>query len=147
MRDRLQPHVLRRLRRQRRAHPARAEEDELLAAREEGLVIGALWVDPELDHAARHVAGAGDGALPPELPNVADIDELDVGIVQQPGGVLGRDGLDLGLGLGHQLADTLGDHARLPARRFGAGMMADAAPRRQRAAPARPAGLRPDPAA
>ena len=82
-------------------------------------MIGTIGVDPELDHAPRHVARAGDGAFAPQLADVADIDELDVRVIHQRDGRLGREGLDPGLGLGHQLRDSLGDHG-FSLRRTGA---------------------------
>src|SRR5712692_6778893 len=45
MRDRLQPHVLRGFRRQRRAHAAGAMKDELLVALENRLRVGASRID------------------------------------------------------------------------------------------------------
>ena len=41
-------------------------------------MIRALGIDPELEHAARRVEGAGDDALALELAHVADVDELHV---------------------------------------------------------------------
>ena len=73
-------------------------------------MIGALGIDPELDHAPRHVTRAGDGALAPQFPNVADVDQLDALVAHQRDGVGGRERLDLGLGLGHELLDSLGNH-------------------------------------
>src|SRR4051794_27126295 len=51
MRDRLQAHVLRGFRRERRTQAARAMKDELLVALEDRLGIGALRIDPEFQHA------------------------------------------------------------------------------------------------
>src|SRR5262245_23119338 len=53
MRYRFQPHRLRGLSRQRRSHAARTEEHIGLVLGERVLVIGALRVDPEFQHAAR----------------------------------------------------------------------------------------------
>ena len=97
--------------------PPAQKKTNFLPAREEGLVIGAFGVDPELDHAAGHVARAGDGTLAPQLPDVANVDELDARVVHQRDGVLGRKRLDLGLGVRHQLLDSLGNHAPLPTSR------------------------------
>src|SRR5271170_2739744 len=58
MRDWLQPHVLRGLGRQRRAHSTGAMKDELLVALKDRLGIGAGRIDPEFQHAA----GAGERA-------------------------------------------------------------------------------------
>src|SRR5665647_1258294 len=63
MGDRLQPHALRGLRGKRRAQAAGAEEHEFLVLREGRLVIGALRIDPEFQHAARAMEGARHPAL------------------------------------------------------------------------------------
>src|SRR2546430_2543501 len=67
--DGLESHLLRRVGGQRRPPGAVAVEDEALAGREDVLVIGALRVDPELEHAARAVERAGNHALPLQLAN------------------------------------------------------------------------------
>src|SRR3569623_3701470 len=59
MGDRLETHAVRGLRRERRAHAAGAEEHELLVLGDDRLVIGAGRVDPELQHAAGAMEGAG----------------------------------------------------------------------------------------
>ena len=64
--------------RQRRPHAAGAEEDERLILGEDRLMIGALRVDPEFQHAARAMEGAGHLALPLELARVAQIHEHHV---------------------------------------------------------------------
>src|SRR5688572_18694886 len=53
MRHGLEAHVLGHLGRERRAQSAAAEEHELAVLGEDRLVVGALRVDPELEHAAR----------------------------------------------------------------------------------------------
>ena len=63
MGDGFQPHVLCRFRRQRRTPAAGAKEHEFLVLGKKRLVIRAFGVDPELQHAARDVVGAGDFAL------------------------------------------------------------------------------------
>src|SRR5882724_4210056 len=74
MRDRLQSHIVRGFRRQRRAHAARAVKDEFLVVLKNRLRIGARGVDPEFQHAA----GAGERARNPslalDLAGIADID-------------------------------------------------------------------------
>src|SRR6185312_10179118 len=75
MSDRFEAHVLRRLRGQRRAQSAAAEEDELLVLRKLRLVIRACRVDPEFQHAARAMEGAGHAALALQFADVADIDQ------------------------------------------------------------------------
>src|SRR5579875_1550502 len=67
--DGLQPHALCRLRGERRAQTAGAEEHEFLVLGEDGLVVRALRVDPEFQHAARAMEGARHPAVPPQLPN------------------------------------------------------------------------------
>src|SRR3954471_17644890 len=62
MGDRHQAHVLRRFGRQRRAPGTGAEEDELVAALEIVLRVGALGIDPHLEHAARDVDSTRDAA-------------------------------------------------------------------------------------
>src|SRR5260370_19109626 len=72
--DRRQPHVLRRLGGERRPPGAGTEEHEFVAALEIILGVGALRIDPHLEHAARHVDGARDRAVAPELPRIAHFD-------------------------------------------------------------------------
>src|SRR5437762_14054271 len=76
--DGLEPHLLRDVGGQRRPPGAIAEEDEALAGREYVLVVGALRVDPEFQHAARAVECAGDHALALELADIAQVDEHNV---------------------------------------------------------------------
>src|ERR1700733_7111420 len=57
--DRLQPHPLCGLRRERRSRTGGAEEHELAVGREDRLVILARRIEPELQHAARAVEGGG----------------------------------------------------------------------------------------
>src|SRR5262245_5281577 len=78
LRDALEAHLLGRVGGQRGAPGAVAIEDELLARSEDVLGVGALRIDPELEHAARAVEGIRDHAIPLELPDVADVDEDDV---------------------------------------------------------------------
>src|SRR5579863_10394436 len=67
MRDRLQAHVLRGLRRERRAQTARTIEDEFLVLLEHRLGVGARRIDPEFQHAAGAGERAGDPAVTLEL--------------------------------------------------------------------------------
>src|SRR4029453_12144681 len=53
-------------------------EDELLARPEDVLVVRALGIDPELQHAARAVKRPRDHAFTLQLTHVAEIDEHDV---------------------------------------------------------------------
>jgi hypothetical protein len=73
--DGLESHLLRDVGGQRRAPGAVAVEDKGLAGREDVLVIGALRIDPELEHAARAVKRAGNHALPLQLADVSQIHE------------------------------------------------------------------------
>jgi hypothetical protein len=73
-----QAHVLQRLGSQRRTPASGAEQHQLLVLREHRLVIRALGVDPELQHAARRMEGARYDAVALEFANVADVDELNV---------------------------------------------------------------------
>src|SRR5205823_3215614 len=105
--DALEAHLLGDVGRQRRAPGAVAVEDELLVASEDVLVVGAVGIDPELQHAARAVEGAGDHALALELADVAEVDEDDVVAVESPAGVVEADRADAGLGLVHHLPEAL----------------------------------------
>src|SRR5271165_5667368 len=73
MGDRLEPHPLRGLGRERRARAGGAEEHELAVAGEHRLVVLARGIEPELQHAARAVEGAGHPALAIELADVAQV--------------------------------------------------------------------------
>src|ERR1019366_3930787 len=63
MGHRLEPHMLGRLRSQRRAQASRTEEHKALVLREDRLVIGAMRVDPEFQQATRAMEGARHPAL------------------------------------------------------------------------------------
>src|SRR5581483_3834765 len=78
--DRTQTHLLGDVGGQRGAPGAVAVEDELLAGGEDVLVVGAVGIDPELQHAARTVKGAGDHAFALELPHVTQVDEHRVAL-------------------------------------------------------------------
>ena len=78
MRDRLQAHVLRGLRGERRAQAAGAVEDEFLVLLEDRLRVRALGIDPELQHAAGAGEGAGNFSVALDLAGVADIDDDDI---------------------------------------------------------------------
>src|SRR5262245_41630075 len=98
-----------RLRRQRRALARRAEEHEALVGREDPLVIFALRIDPELEHPARAMEGAGHTALAVELANVAQVDEHDIVAAMQCERRLDRERLDCTLGRFDQPGDMRGD--------------------------------------
>ena len=74
----LSPMRLDRLRRQRRAPAALAVEHQPLAGREDVLVIRAVRIDPELEHAARCVERAGNRAFARQFTRIAQIDEDDI---------------------------------------------------------------------
>src|SRR5882724_13274489 len=78
MRDRLQSHVLRGFRRQRRAHAASAMKDEFLFLLENWLGIGARRIDPEFEHAAGAGERAWNSAVAFDLAGVSDVDDHDV---------------------------------------------------------------------
>src|ERR1700759_779483 len=78
MRNRLQPHILRGLGRERRAQTTGAVEDELPVFLEDRLGIGRGWIDPELQHAARAGERAGNFSVALDLAGVADVNDHDV---------------------------------------------------------------------
>src|SRR5258708_27007452 len=63
MRDRLQSHVLRSFRRQRRAHAAGAMKDEFLFLLEHWLGVVSRRIDPESEHAAAAGEHAGNSTV------------------------------------------------------------------------------------
>src|ERR1700721_4141100 len=78
MGDRLQPHVLRGLVRQRRTHSAGVMKDELLVALKDRLRVGAGRIDPEFQHAAGAGERAGNSSIALDLAGIADIDDHDL---------------------------------------------------------------------
>src|SRR5258705_13668524 len=78
MRDRLQSHVLRSFRRQRRAHAAGAMKDEFLFLLEHWLGVGARRIDPEFEHAAGAGERAGNSAVALDFAGATDVDDHDV---------------------------------------------------------------------
>src|SRR5262249_42854947 len=98
------------------------EEYETLVLREHRLVILALRVDPEFEHPARAMEGAGNAAFTIELANVAQVDEYHVGAAVHRHGGIGRQRLDLALGRRDQRLDMGGDVLRHRAR-SGCGAM------------------------
>src|SRR6476620_7402491 len=124
MRHRFQAHPLRGFRRQRRALPGRAKEYEALVRGEDRLVIFALRIDPEFQHAARTMEGARHPALAMELADVAQIDEDDVVAAMERERIMRGQGLDDALGRFDQGLDVDGDvlwHGLLPPLRGGRG--------------------------
>src|SRR6185295_18133959 len=112
MGDRLKPHVLGREGGQCRALAGGTEEHEAPVLGEDRLVILALRVDPEFQHAARTMEGAGNAALAVELADVADVDEHGVAARVQLDGVGRRKRLDLAFGGLDQGVDMGGDVLR-----------------------------------
>src|ERR1051326_4064148 len=109
MRHRLEPHVLRGLRGERRAPAAVAEEDEALVLGEHRLVVRALRIEPEFQHAARAVEGAGNAAVAVELADVAQIHEHDVAAAVELDRVLEAQRLDLAFRGVDQRPESRGD--------------------------------------
>src|SRR3569832_2925930 len=72
MGDRLQSHVLCRLGGERRAQATGAVEDEGLVLLEDRLGVGAVRIDPEIQHAAGEGEGAGNPAVALDLEGIAD---------------------------------------------------------------------------
>jgi len=92
--------------------PHGAEEDEALVFREHRLVVGALGVDPEFEHAARTMKRAGDAALALDLAWITQIDDNRVGQIRSAlrkllDGFSRRDRLDRRIGfIEHRLVAT-----------------------------------------
>src|ERR1044072_2092789 len=112
VRDRLWPHAGRGLRRERGAPAAGAEEHELLVLGELRLVIRAVRIDPELEHAARAVECAGHLALALTLARIAQVDEGHVGAAVQLARLVDAERLDLALGGVEQRLVSGGDFLR-----------------------------------
>src|SRR6185503_11918847 len=125
--DGLEAHAVRGLRGQSGPQAAGAEEDELLVLREDRLVVRALRVDPELQHAARAMEGAGHLAVALQFADVADVDEHGVVAAGELDRVLGRQRLDLPLGRLAQRLDAGGDGLRHGASFKVPAKLADAA--------------------
>src|SRR5215813_15084024 len=105
--DGFEPHLLGDVRREGGAPGAVAVEDEALARSEDVLVVGAVGIDPELEHAARAMEGAGDHAFPLQLPHVAQVHEGHVIAAVAGARFLETEGGDAGLRLVHKLPESL----------------------------------------
>src|ERR1700730_9197689 len=118
MRDRLQPHILRGFRRQRRTHAAGAMEDEFLFLLKHRLGIGARRIDPEFQHAAGAGERAGNPPVALDLARIADIDDHDVVALRRLDGIGRAHRFDLCIGLVDQGFDAavngLGHYSSLP---------------------------------
>src|SRR5579872_37416 len=84
-------------------------EDELLVLLEDRLGIGALRIDPELEHPAGAGERAGDPTVALDLPGVANVDDHHIAILSELDGVSGAQGFDLGIGLVDQGLDAAVD--------------------------------------
>jgi hypothetical protein len=61
-------------------------------------------------NAARRVHGAGDGAVAPQLADVANVDQYHVGVVANREHLVDRQCLNFLLRLGAEFLDAFGDH-------------------------------------
>jgi hypothetical protein len=98
MGDGTQTHPGRGLRRQRRTPAAGAEKHKAFFLAKDRFVVGTFRIDPEFEHAARTVKGAGHTAFPVKLTDVANIDKGHVIAPMKGNGLLDRQRLDLALG-------------------------------------------------
>src|SRR3954466_2956411 len=112
VRDRLQSHLMRGLRRECGAPAAGTEEHEFLVLGELRLVVGARRIDPELQHAARAREGARHLALPLPLARIAQVDERDIVASVKLARILYAERLDLALGPVYHLAEAFSDRLR-----------------------------------
>src|SRR4030095_2887096 len=72
------PHVGERLRGERGTAATGAEDDDALVLVEVVAVVRTRRVGPELEHAARRVDGAGNGAEVDRFLNLADVDQQQI---------------------------------------------------------------------
>jgi hypothetical protein len=118
--DILQSHILGGLRGQRGAPAAGAKKHEALRFGEDRLGVGALRVDPELQHAAGAGERARHLAFALHFPRVAQIDEDDIGLADEGDRGLNRQSLDFGVCLGEELLVALFNlHAVVSRMAFG----------------------------
>ena len=87
-------------------------DDEGLVLGENGLVVGALRIDPEFEHAAWRVKGTGNTAFALHLADVADVDDDHVRARRHGHGLRPAHLQNLAFGLGHELPDTDSDLLR-----------------------------------
>src|SRR6266849_4982724 len=127
--DGLEPHLLGDVGGQGRPPGAVAEEDELLPGGEDFLVVGALRVDPELEHAAGAVESAGDDALPLELADVSQVDKDHVVAAVAGAGLVQPDGPNPRFRLVDHLAEPFSElHQFEPSSRGARACGSSAAP-------------------
>src|SRR5262245_42792419 len=115
----LEPHVLRGLGGQGRAQSTRAEKHELLVLPERVLVVGAFRINPEFQHATRHIEGAGNLAITLALARIAQVDQHHVVAAKELDGLAGAKLFDLALGgldHGFDTSDYLLSHRTSPTR-------------------------------
>src|SRR5215510_4985647 len=105
--DGLEPHLLGDVRGEGGAPGAVTVEDEALARSEDVLVVRAVGIDPEFEHAARAVEGAGDHAFSLQLPHVAQVHERHVVAAVAGTRLLETESGDAGLRLVHELPKSL----------------------------------------
>src|SRR5262249_41240416 len=105
--DGLEPHLLGHVCGQGGAPGPVAEEDEALARSEDVLGVGAVGIDPELEHAARAVEGAGNHAFPLQLSYVTQVHEHHIVPAVAGARLLETEGGDAGLRLVHELPKSL----------------------------------------
>src|SRR5271165_3110746 len=92
-----QAHSLHRLCGQRRPEPPRTKENESLTRSKDLLVIRTFGIDPEFQHSARSMEGAGHTAVALEFTDIAQIDQGDVRIIFERDCLRRRQRLDLGI--------------------------------------------------
>ena len=89
--------------------PPAQKKTKRLSCGEDRLVVGAVRIDPEFQHAARAMHGARDAPLALELARVAQVDEDDVVAAVQRQRLGRRHGLDLAVCLVEESLVTAGD--------------------------------------
>ena len=88
MRDGIQSHPVRGLRGERGTPAAGAKEQEALVFAKNRLVVRALGINPEFEHAARAMKRAGYAPFAIQLADVANIDKDHVIATMKSKGVL-----------------------------------------------------------
>ena len=78
--------------------PPAQKKTNFLSSRKDRLEIGTRRIDPELEHAARAMEGAGDLAVALQFADIADIDQHGVIAAGKLDGLLDRQRLDFALG-------------------------------------------------